>query len=162
MWVCLCVQCFGLLGVNGAGKTSTFRMLTGDAHMTAGEAVIGNSQVSGGGASGVKGQVGYCPQVDALIETLTARQQLTFYSRLRGMGGAELQETVEWMLRHLQLMEYADKPAGTYSGGNRRKLSTAIALLSKPSLILLVSLECLCGSRVTLFPLVLHLLSVIY
>ena len=58
---------------------------------------------------------------------------------------SQVNRVVEWSLLKLGLMEYADKPAGTYSGGNRRKLSTAIALLARPPLIMLVSG---CGSLV--------------
>ena len=116
-------------------------MLTGDIHITSGEASIGSASVSTSESrSGLQGLVGYCPQVDALIDTLTGRQQLTFYCRLRGLQGTEIKRTVERMLARLMLKEYADKPTHTYSGGNRRKLSTAIALIAQPSLILLVRL----------------------
>lgn len=113
-------------------------MLTGDIRMTSGEATIGSSSISQS-STGQHGMVGYCPQVDALMDTLTGRQHLTFYCRLRGLAKVEVKKVVEWMIVMLRLKEYADMPAGTYSGGNRRKLSTAIALLARPSLILLVS-----------------------
>ncbi len=117
-------------------------MLTGDTRMTSGDATIGSTSLSSSDSS-VCNEVGYCPQVDALMDSLTGRQQLTFYTRLRGMGGAEQREVIDWTLNQLQLKEHADKPSGSYSGGNRRKLSTAIALLSRPSLILLVSRDLL-------------------
>jgi len=137
-YVSYCLQCFGLLGVNGAGKTTTFRMLTGDTSASHGEAFIGSHHIAGGRRA-IHHSIGYCPQVDALIEPLTGRQHLTFYSRLRGLPGPEVKKVVEWALTKLGLKEYADKPVRTYSGGNRRKLSTAIALLARPALILLVS-----------------------
>ena len=112
-------------------------MLTGDTHVTSGEACIASHSVSGGGR--FQDSVGYCPQVDALMDHMTGRQHLTFYSRLRGLPPAQVRKVVEWALIKLGLEEYADKPAGKYSGGNRRKLSTAIALLARPALILLVS-----------------------
>lgn len=137
--LCLAMQkaeCFGLLGVNGAGKTTTFRMLTGDTHSTSGEAVIASHNVQTS-LGPVQQAIGYCPQVDALIDTLTARQHLTLYCKLRGLHSKEVSRVVDWALLKLGLSQYADKPAGTYSGGNRRKLSTAIALLARPRLILL-------------------------
>ena len=57
------------------------------------------------------------------------------------MCGAQVPGVVDWALRRLDLMQHADKPAGQYSGGNRRRLSAAIALLGAPQLLLLVSLE---------------------
>lgn len=114
-------------------------MLTGDTSVTSGEAFIGSQCVTGGRRA-VHHSVGYCPQVDALTEPLTGRQHLILYSRLRGLSGSDVKKVVEWTLEKLGLEEHADKPVKAYSGGNRRKLSTAIALLARPALILLVSL----------------------
>ncbi|KAK7933959.1 hypothetical protein WMY93_004855 [Mugilogobius chulae] len=76
-------ECFGLLGVNGAGKTSTFKMLTGDESTSGGEAFIcGNSVLKD--LLRVQQSIGYCPQFDALFDDLTAREHLQLYTRLRG------------------------------------------------------------------------------
>uniref|UniRef100_A0AAV2MPG3 ATP-binding cassette sub-family A member 2 n=1 Tax=Knipowitschia caucasica TaxID=637954 RepID=A0AAV2MPG3_KNICA len=129
-------ECFGLLGVNGAGKTSTFKMLTGDESTTGGEAFIsGNSVLKE--LLRVQQSIGYCPQFDALFDDLTAREHLQLYTRLRGAPWSDQSRVVEWALQKLDLCEYADEPAGTYSGGNKRKLSTAIALIGFPPLIFL-------------------------
>ena len=112
-------------------------MLTGDTHVTGGKAVIASHHVTAGGRASHH-SIGYCPQVDALIDPLTGRQHLVFYSRLRGLPASHVKKVVEWALSKLDLGEHADKPVMAYSGGNRRKLSTAIALLARPSLILLV------------------------
>ncbi|XP_056449000.1 LOW QUALITY PROTEIN: ATP-binding cassette sub-family A member 2 [Gadus chalcogrammus] len=129
-------ECFGLLGVNGAGKTSTFKMLTGDESTTGGEAFVsGNSILKE--LLRVQQTIGYCPQFDALFEDLTAREHLELYTRLRGISWKDQDRVVQWALDKLELSHYADKPAGTYSGGNKRKLSTAIALIGYPSLIFL-------------------------
>ena len=113
-------------------------MLTGDTRITSGEAYIGSDRVSWGSRNKVQQSVGYCPQVDAFLDPLTGREHLTLFCRLRGLPSSEVKKAVEWALIKLRLKEYADKPVGTYSGGNRRKLSTALALLAQPSLILLV------------------------
>ncbi len=130
------MQCFGLLGVNGAGKTTTFKMLTGDIRSSAGDALIAGHKLSASRGP-VQQSIGYCPQVDALIDQLTGRQHLTLFSRLRGLKGKAIKSVVDVGLSRLGLSQYADRPVGTYSGGNRRKLSTAIALLANPPLVLL-------------------------
>ncbi|XP_069922915.1 ATP-binding cassette sub-family A member 2 isoform X2 [Oryctolagus cuniculus] len=129
-------ECFGLLGVNGAGKTSTFKMLTGDESTTGGEAFVNGHSVLRELLQ-VQQSLGYCPQFDALFDELTAREHLQLYTRLRGVPWKEEARVVKWALEKLELTKYADKPAGTYSGGNKRKLSTAIALIGSPAFIFL-------------------------
>ncbi|XP_041099680.1 ATP-binding cassette sub-family A member 2, partial [Polyodon spathula] len=129
-------ECFGLLGVNGAGKTTTFKMLTGDESTTGGEAFISGRSILRDLLK-VQQSLGYCPQFDALFEDLTAREHLELYTRLRGVPWKDEERVVKWALAKLELTKYADKPVGTYSGGNKRKLSTAIALIGYPSLIYL-------------------------
>ncbi|XP_061877711.1 retinal-specific phospholipid-transporting ATPase ABCA4-like isoform X1 [Entelurus aequoreus] len=129
-------ECFGLLGVNGAGKTTTFKMLTGDTEVTSGEAsVTGHSILTN--ILDVHQNMGYCPQFDAIDELLTGREHLHLYARLRGVPEVEISRIAEWAIQKLGLSEYAGQSAGTYSGGNRRKLSTAIAMIGCPALVLL-------------------------
>uniref|UniRef100_A0AAQ5Y0A3 ABC transporter domain-containing protein n=1 Tax=Amphiprion ocellaris TaxID=80972 RepID=A0AAQ5Y0A3_AMPOC len=141
LFVCLFVtrhhlQCFGLLGVNGAGKTTTFKMLTGDIDVTSGQAsVAGHSILTD--ILDVHQNMGYCPQFDAIDELLTGREHLHLYARLRGVPECEISRVAEWAIQKLGLSEYAGRSAGTYSGGNRRKLSTAIAMIGCPALVLL-------------------------
>ncbi|XP_077188183.1 phospholipid-transporting ATPase ABCA7 isoform X2 [Paroedura picta] len=129
-------ECFGLLGVNGAGKTSTFKMLTGDSEVTTGEAFLKGYSVLSDQQS-VHQNMGYCPQFDAINNLLTGREHLQFYCRLRGIPESAIPGVVQWGLSTLGLIQYADRPAGRYSGGNKRKLSTAIALLGAPPVIFL-------------------------
>ncbi|XP_008296944.1 retinal-specific ATP-binding cassette transporter-like [Stegastes partitus] len=129
-------ECFGLLGVNGAGKTTTFKMLTGDIDVTSGEAsVAGHSILTD--ILDVHQNMGYCPQFDAIDELLTGREHLHLYARLRGVPESEISRVAEWAIQKLGLSEYAGRSAGTYSGGNKRKLSTAIAMIGCPALVLL-------------------------
>ncbi|KAM7094065.1 ATP-binding cassette sub-family A member 2 isoform 2-T2 [Molossus nigricans] len=129
-------ECFGLLGVNGAGKTSTFKMLTGDESTTGGEAFVNGHSVLKELLQ-VQQSLGYCPQFDALFDELTAREHLQLYTRLRGVPWKDEAQVVKWALEKLELTKYADQPAGTYSGGNKRKLSTAIALIGYPAFVFL-------------------------
>uniref|UniRef100_A0A6Q2Z807 P-type phospholipid transporter n=1 Tax=Esox lucius TaxID=8010 RepID=A0A6Q2Z807_ESOLU len=129
-------ECFGLLGVNGAGKTTTFKMLTGDTDVSSGEAsVTGHSILTN--ILDVHQNMGYCPQFDAIDELLTGREHLHLYARLRGVPESEIGTVADWAIQKLGLAEYAGRPAGTYSGGNKRKLSTAIAMIGCPPLVLL-------------------------
>uniref|UniRef100_A0A8C5TQW7 ATP-binding cassette sub-family A member 2 n=1 Tax=Malurus cyaneus samueli TaxID=2593467 RepID=A0A8C5TQW7_9PASS len=129
-------ECFGLLGVNGAGKTTTFKMLTGDESTTGGEAFINGHSILKELLQ-VQQSLGYCPQFDALFDELTAQEHLELYTRLRGIPWKDEERVVKWALKKLELTKYADKPASTYSGGNKRKLSTAIALIGYPAFIFL-------------------------
>ncbi|NXW61981.1 ABCA1 protein, partial [Eurystomus gularis] len=129
-------ECFGLLGVNGAGKTSTFKMLTGDTEVTLGEAWLkGHSVLTD--LQAIHQHMGYCPQFDAITDLLTGREHLEFYSRLRGVPEEETPRVAQWGIAKLGLGPHADRPAGKYSGGNKRKLSTAIALLGSPPIVFL-------------------------
>ncbi|XP_066512665.1 retinal-specific phospholipid-transporting ATPase ABCA4-like [Hoplias malabaricus] len=129
-------ECFGLLGVNGAGKTTTFKMLTGDTDVTSGEASVAGYSILTN-ILDVHQNMGYCPQFDAIDELLTGREHLYLYARLRGVPEREICRVAEWGIEKLGLSEYAGQCAGTYSGGNKRKLSTAIAMIGCPPLVLL-------------------------
>ncbi|ELV11962.1 Retinal-specific ATP-binding cassette transporter [Tupaia chinensis] len=129
-------KCFGLLGVNGAGKTTTFKMLTGDTTVTSGDAIVAGKSILTN-ISEVHQSMGYCPQFDAIDDLLTGREHLYLYARLRGVPAEEIERVANQSIQSLGLSQYADRLAGTYSGGNKRKLSTAIALLGGPPLVLL-------------------------
>nr|XP_023696048.1 retinal-specific ATP-binding cassette transporter isoform X3 [Paramormyrops kingsleyae] len=137
--ICLGVpagECFGLLGVNGAGKTTTFKMLTGDTDVSSGDASVAGYSILTN-ILDVHQNMGYCPQFDAIDELLTGREHLHLYARLRGVPESEIGRVAEWAVQKLGLSKYAECNAGTYSGGNKRKLSTAIAMIGCPSLVLL-------------------------
>uniref|UniRef100_A0A9J7YTW7 P-type phospholipid transporter n=1 Tax=Cyprinus carpio carpio TaxID=630221 RepID=A0A9J7YTW7_CYPCA len=129
-------ECFGLLGVNGAGKTSTFKMLTGDSVVTKGEAFLAGKRYRQE-IDEVHQNMGYCPQFDAINDLLTGREHLEFYAILRGVPEKEVCEVAEWGIHKLGLVKYVDKKAGSYSGGNMRKLSTAISLIGAPPVVFL-------------------------
>ncbi|KAJ8278672.1 hypothetical protein COCON_G00057380 [Conger conger] len=129
-------ECFGLLGVNGAGKTSTFRMLTGDTSVTCGEAFLGGYSVLTE-MERVHQLMGYCPQFDAINDLLTGREHLEFYARLRGVPEEAVAKVAQWGVKKLGLTQYSEREAGGYSGGNKRKLSTAISLIGAPPVIFL-------------------------
>ncbi|XP_033097470.1 ATP-binding cassette sub-family A member 3-like [Anneissia japonica] len=129
-------ECFGLLGINGAGKTTTFNMLTGDVPLTAGDAFIEKFSVKYN-IQRVQQNIGYCPQFDALIDEMTGRETLFMYARLRGVKEAMIPKEVEKLLSLFSLNVHADKQTKAYSGGNKRKLNTAIALIGDPPVVFL-------------------------
>ncbi len=81
--------------------------------------------------------LGYCPQEDACDPLLTARELLEFYARLRGYPSSAVSGIATLWLKRLQLDSYADKISKNYSGGTKRKLCVASALLGKPKMILM-------------------------
>ncbi|XP_061831887.2 phospholipid-transporting ATPase ABCA1 isoform X4 [Nerophis lumbriciformis] len=129
-------ECFGLLGVNGAGKTTTFRMLTGDTPVTSGMAFLDHHSILTE-IERVHQLMGYCPQFDAISHLLTGREHLELFARLRGVPERSVTKVAQWGVKKLGLSQYAEQEAGRYSGGNKRKLSTAIALIGAPPVLFL-------------------------
>eukprot|EP00124_Ichthyophonus_hoferi_P000157 Ihof_evm21s5 gene=Ihof_evmTU21s5 len=129
-------ECFGLLGVNGAGKTTTFGIMTGDHPPSFGDVVIDGYSIATD-IGHVRQRIGYCPQFDALIELMTGRETLTMYARLRGVRPNRIDQVVSDMIDRLDLAAHCDRLCGTYSGGNKRKLSTAMALIGDPPVVFL-------------------------
>lgn len=133
-------ETFGLLGVNGAGKTSTLSVLTGNTQASAGQAYVSGNDVTGRTANGVseaRKHIGFCPQIDPLLDLMTGRETLRMFGALRGISDGELDDVVSNLLSALTLSPHADKPAGTYSGGNKRKLSLGIAFIGEPDVLLI-------------------------
>lgn len=81
--------------------------------------------------------MGYCPQTNAINQDLTGRQMLETFAAFRGIPDEEISNKVDELLYALELEEFADKPCGDYSGGNKRKLCFALAFIGTPRLILL-------------------------
>uniref|UniRef100_A0A8B9J0P7 ATP binding cassette subfamily A member 13 n=1 Tax=Amazona collaria TaxID=241587 RepID=A0A8B9J0P7_9PSIT len=133
-------ECFGLLGTNGAGKSTTFKMLTGDIIPSAGCAVIRTptgSEMDILSASSEGILTGYCPQQDALDEFLTGWEHLYYYCTLRGIPKHDIHKAAGDLVNRLHLNAHADQLVRTYSAGTKRKLSTALALVGKPQILLL-------------------------
>eukprot|EP01135_Chromosphaera_perkinsii_P003153 Nk52_evm42s236 gene=Nk52_evmTU42s236 len=129
-------ECFGLLGVNGAGKTTTFEMLTGDHFPSSGNATVNGYSILTN-IRDVRKHMGYCPQFDALVDKMTVTEMLFLYARLRGIKELYIPIMVDWLIQKLQLGRHAHKVTMDLSGGNKRKLSTAIALIGNPSILFL-------------------------
>lgn len=129
-------ECFGLLGINGAGKSTALNMLSGEFRPSAGSASLAGLNLLTD-VHKCRRKIGFCPQFDALFELLTAREHLQLYARIKGIIEADIPAVVEAKINEMGLIEYADRSAGTYSGGNKRKLSVAIAMIGEPSIVFL-------------------------
>uniref|UniRef100_A0A5F8GTH4 ABC transporter domain-containing protein n=1 Tax=Monodelphis domestica TaxID=13616 RepID=A0A5F8GTH4_MONDO len=127
-------ECFGLLGFNGAGKSTTFKMLTGDETISSGNAYFSGVSIS----SQIRTRrISYCPQLDALLDYMTGRELMYMYARLWGIPENHIKHYVKNMLKALLLESNADKLIRNLSGGNKRKLSTCISLIGRPSVVFL-------------------------
>ncbi|KAF1780670.1 P-loop containing nucleoside triphosphate hydrolase [Phytophthora cactorum] len=129
-------ECFGYLGINGAGKTTTMKMMTGDILPTSGSGTLGGFDILSEQLE-VRRLIGYCPQFDALFELMTVREHLELFARIKGVARADLNDVVKSLMHQMNLDDFENKLAGTLSGGNKRKLSVAIALIGSPPIIFL-------------------------
>ncbi|CAN8022181.1 unnamed protein product [Ixodes persulcatus] len=129
-------ECVGLLGVNGAGKTTTFQILAGLLPTTSGDA-FRNDVVLSKQPRKWQSNIGYCPQSEGLLAKLTAFEFLRLFACLRGIPGSDVELLVASIINVVKLAAHAHKRCETYSGGNRRKLSIAAALLGLPGLVFL-------------------------
>lgn len=131
-------ECFGLLGPNGAGKTSAINMLVGLMEPSTGTATVEGLDIRSDMAD-IYAMMGVCPQHDLLWETLTGREHLLFYGRLKNLKGLQLEEAVTAALRSVNLFNggVGNKQVRTYSGGMKRRLSVAISLMGTPAVVYL-------------------------
>ncbi|XP_068659362.1 ABC transporter A family member 1 isoform X2 [Aristolochia californica] len=129
-------ECFGFLGTNGAGKTTTLSMLSGEETPSNGTAYIFGNDICVH-PKAARLHIGYCPQFDTLLELLTVQEHLELYARIKGVPEMRLRDVVEEKLMEFDLWKHAHKPSYSLSGGNKRKLSVAIAMIGNPSIVIL-------------------------
>ena len=129
-------ECFGLLGLNGAGKTTTFKCITQELSPSHGKIYI-NGKDMRNNFNKLNSLFGYCPQFDAIFEYLTVKENLEFYSKIKGIKENYINKVVMAMIEEMSLGEFINKRAGRLSGGNKRKLSVAISFLCSPPIVLL-------------------------
>ncbi|MCB9143663.1 MAG: ATP-binding cassette domain-containing protein [Anaerolineales bacterium] len=127
-------EVFSLLGPNGAGKTTTISMLSCLLEPTAGDASVGGFSVTSQPLQ-VKNVIGVVPQEIALYDDLTALENLMFWGRMYGMGGAALKQRVSEVLEQVGLADRAKERVKTYSGGMKRRINIGVGLLHRPRLL---------------------------
>lgn len=129
-------ECFGLLGPNGAGKTTTILGICGLIKPDSGRVEVGEGEHDPA-ATRTRREIGYVPQEIAVYEDLSGRENLRFFGRLYGLGGKQLQARIEETLDFVDLTSRGDQKVAAYSGGMKRRLNIAAALLHQPGLLVL-------------------------
>ena len=128
-------ECFGLIGTNGAGKTTCFRCLCKEIKPDGGFITINNLDIFD--YSNPNPSIGYCPQFDAIFESLTVEQNIYFFFELKKYKGGNLTTLTNTLIKCLDLENFRKVRCKNLSGGNKRKLSVGISILSSPDIILL-------------------------
>ncbi len=129
-------EIFGLLGPNGAGKSTIISILCCLLEPTLGSVIIDGSDIRKN-ANNIKKIIGVVPQEISLYHTLTARENLAFYGKIYGLSGRTLKSRVEALLDMVGLTERADDLLEGYSGGMKRRINIAAALLHEPKILYL-------------------------
>ena len=129
-------EIYGFLGPNGAGKTTTVRMLTTLLRPTGGSARVAGFDVVGEAAR-VRGAIGVALQEAALDPLMTGRELVRLQATLHGLGRGEGRRKADALLERVDLVGAADRQVGTYSGGMRRRLDLASALVHGPKVLFL-------------------------
>ncbi|CAF0751595.1 unnamed protein product [Didymodactylos carnosus] len=129
-------ECFGLLGFNGAGKTSLFKIIIGEELPTEGGIYIDGEKMHELIKGGSK-EVGYCPQFDCTIDFLTVEDFLTLFARIRGITGDRVEIVVKSVAKLFMLEKFYKQYADQLSGGTKRRLHACLACIGPPLVILL-------------------------
>ena len=130
-------QCFGLLGINGAGKTTCMAMLTAEFPPSSSDAVLNGFSVTNE-PDQTRRTIGYCPQFDAHFASMTGAEHVELYAVIKGVRRDLLKEVVAAKLNEVGLSEFdGNRLSSCYSGGMKRKLSVAIATIGAPPIVFL-------------------------
>jgi len=129
-------EIFGLLGPNGAGKTTTIRIMSTVLEADSGDITIGGHSISHE-AEAVRSIIGVCPQELALYEDLSALDNMVFFGRMAGLEGTEAKAQAMTNLELMGLVERAKGRVAKFSGGMKRRINLAIALMGHPQLLFL-------------------------
>jgi len=124
----------GLLGPSGAGKTTTIRLLIGAIAADSGKITFDDIVMPN---LGLLGRIGFMPQNDALYDDLPGVDNLKFFAELYGVKKKELQGRIDNVLKVVELTEDKSKYVRNYSGGMKKRLSLAVALIHEPDVLLL-------------------------
>jgi ABC-2 type transport system ATP-binding protein len=129
-------EVFGLLGANGAGKSTTFRMLCGLLPVTGGEVSVAGRDLRRATAD-ARSRLGYMAQRFSLYVDLTVMENLSFFARAYGLARARRQQRINWALETFELASYTNSSSGDLPLGYKQRLAMAAALLHEPDILFL-------------------------
>lgn len=129
-------ELFGLVGPDGAGKTTVMRLLAAIMEPSGGEGWVAGLSITGEGEA-IKEKIGYMSQRFGLYEDLTVMENLLFYADLYGVGRKERSQRIERLMEFSNLGPFTARLAGALSGGMKQKLGLACALIHTPRILLL-------------------------
>jgi ABC-2 type transport system ATP-binding protein len=129
-------EIFGLLGPNGAGKTTTIRMLSTVLEPDSGDIIIDGHSIKNE-AEAIRSIIGVCPQELALYEDLSAFDNMVFFGRMAGLDGTKARDHAMKNLKLMGLENRAKGKVAKFSGGMKRRINLAIALMGDPELLFL-------------------------
>ena len=129
-------EVLGLVGPNGAGKSTTMMMLAGLLTPTSGDVLLDGRKFDGRNHD-LRRMLGVVPQEYAIYQELNAIDNLMFFGKLYGLRGQVLKDRCDEVLEQIGLVESAKRPSGDYSGGMKRRLNFGVALMHKPSILIL-------------------------
>lgn len=127
-------QIIGLIGPSGAGKSTMIKTMLGMEKADQGSALVLSHKMPN---RLILGKIGYMAQSDALYEALTGYENLYFFAQMKGLNKKEIPDAISYVARIVDLTEHLKKFVSNYSGGMKRRLSLAIALLGNPELLIL-------------------------
>ena len=118
-------ECYGLIGLNGAGKSTTFKMITGQ------------TDCSSGNVKFNCGRIGYCSQNNSLDDYISVQNHLWIYAKLAGYTSVETKQVIDQLLKEYCMEQFRSVPCGHLSGGNKRKVCSAISMIGGPDIVLM-------------------------
>ena len=127
---------YGFLGPNGSGKTTAIRMMCGLLEATAGEIEVLGLKIPEQ-TERIRRQVGYMTQKFSMYGDLSIKQNMLFMARIMGVPSSEMQNRITWLLSRFKLKAIENRRAGSLSGGQKRRLALAAAMIHNPRLLLL-------------------------
>ena len=136
LFSCIVLYCIVLIGHNGAGKSTVIAMITGLTTISDGDCTVYDRPIPAA-LSEIRTITGICPQQNVLFPSLTVKEHLNFFGSIKGLYGKERKEEVLKMIHDVGLFAKQDTPAGALSGGMKRKLQLAMALIGGSQFLIL-------------------------